>query len=228
MMDKIWGKFAKDYEKKVISLTKVPRRRKQILKEIKRGKILNLGTGPTPYLNMALIKNNTVTATDFSKEMLDAAKNAFTHKNLEYKKADSRNLPFADESFDSIISINSIIPEKRKEADIIIKEAYRVLKPRGRFIAILPSYDNAKKAVKIHRIRLKLDEKQLRVWDSGQWQCFHTLETIGEMMGRSGFKKYKVRKLFLKTKEEIRQIRKIYGINASKHLVYEYFLVAEK
>lgn len=228
-MNKIWDKFAKNYEEKVLSLTKAPQRRKQILVEIKNGKILNLGTGPTPYLNRDLIKKgNVVVATDISQKMLDVAKNLFVHSNLEYKRADNKNLPFDNKFFDTVISINSILPKMRKDVDIMIKEIYRVLKKTGKFVAILPSYDNVKRVVKIFDINLKLDDKQYRVWDSKQWQCFYTLETINKAMIKNRFKHHKLRKVFLKTKEEIGQIKKIYGIDTLKHFIYEYFLVAEK
>lgn len=228
-MNKIWDKYAQNYEKKALSLTKVPQRRKQMLSEIKKGKILNLGTGPTSYLNQDLIKTgNVVVATDFSQKMLNVAASLFTHPNLKYKLADNRNLPFDNKSFDSVISVNSILPEKRKDVDIMIGEIHRVLKPNGKFVAILPSYDNVKRAARIYGVNLKLDSKQLRIRDSGQWQCFHTPKTIDKTMVKNGFKKYKLRKVFLKTKEEIKQIKRIYGIDTSKHFIYEYFLVAKK
>ncbi len=229
MMNKVWDKFAKDYEDKVLSLTKVLQRRKQILATVKKGKILNLGTGPIPYLNQDLIKSgNIVVGTDISQKMINVAKSLFIHPNLKYKRADNKNLPFNNESFDAVISVNSILPKERNDVDVMIKEVYRVLKKSGKFVAILPSYKNVKRAVKIFGTNPKLDDKQFRVWDNDQWQCFHTLETINKMMIENGFKHYKLRKVFLKTKEEIRQIKKIHGINTLKHFIYEYFLVAEK
>ncbi|MFH1584920.1 MAG: class I SAM-dependent methyltransferase [Patescibacteria group bacterium] len=229
MKNKTWDKFAKDYEKKVLSLTKVSRRRKQILAEIKKGKILNLGTGPTPYLNQDLIKaGNIVVATDISKKMLNVASGLFAHPNLEYKLADNRDLPFYNNTFDSIVSVNSILPEKRKDVDIMVKEVYRTLKPSGKFIAFLPSYETVIESIKVYSTKPRTDKKEFRVYDSGQWQCFHTEETIDKVMGIAGFKKYKVKKVFIKTREEINQIKKIYKIDTLKHPTYHHFLVAEK
>lgn len=228
-MNKIWDKLAEDYEEKVLSLTKVSARRKQILAEIKKGKILNLGTGPTTYLNLALVKGgNIVVATDTSKKMLEVAGSTFIHKNLRYCRADNKNLPFSTRFFDSVISVNSILPKSKKDVDVMIKGIYRVLKKSGKFVAILPSYDNVKRVIKTYGINQKLDNKELRVFDSGQWQCFHTPETIKKMMLKNRFKHYKLSKLFLKTEEEIKQIKKIYEIDTSKHFFYEYFLVAKK
>ncbi len=225
----IWDKLAKDYEKKVLSLTKIPERRKQILTEMKKGKVLNLGTGPTPYLNRDLIKQkNKVIATDFSKKMLEVAAHLFSHPNLEYKLADSKNLPFQNNTFDSVVSVNSILPETREDVNIMIKEIHRVLKPSGKFVAFLPSYETAIESIKIYGTNPKIDDKNLRVYDSGQWQCFHTKETIKKIMSKDGFKKYKIKKVFQNTKEEIKQIKRIYDIDISKHPSYHHFLVAEK
>lgn len=184
----IWDKFAKDYEERVVSLTKIPQRRKQIMVEIKKGKILNLGTGPTAYLNRDLIKEgNKVVATNFSKKILEVAANLFNHKNLEYKLADSRNLPFKSNFFDSVVSVNSILPKRRKDVDTIVKEIYRTLKPAGKFIAFLPSYDTVIESMKIYGTKPRIDKREFRVYDSGQWQCFHTEEIIDRMMKAAGF-----------------------------------------
>ncbi len=225
MTKKIWDRIAGTYEEEVISLTRVPQKRRQILNEIKRGKILNLGTGPTIYLNKELIKQgNEVIATDFSKEILQIAMESFNHCNLEYKFADNRKLPFGNDFFDSVISVNSILPEKRKDIDLMIKEIHRVLKVSGKFIAFLPSFETVTESIKIYHTNPKIDKKNLRVFDSGQWQCFYTVESIKKMMQKAGFRKYKIKKSFLKTKDEINQIKKIYGIDTSKYPTYHYFL----
>ncbi|MBL7142285.1 MAG: class I SAM-dependent methyltransferase [Candidatus Pacebacteria bacterium] len=229
MSKKIWDKFANKYEEEVLSLTKVPQRKKQILAVIKKGRVLNLGTGSVPYLNRELIRQkNKVTATDFSKKMLEVAVHLFSHPNLEYKLADSRNLPFSKGTFDTVVSVNSILPEKRKEVYRIVKEVYRVLKPKGRFVAFLPSFEAVIELMKIYNTKPRFDKKEFRVFDSGQWQCFHTKETINKIMKEVEFKKYKVKKVINKTKEEVKQIKKIYGIDTLKYPTYHHFLIAEK
>lgn len=226
----IWNKIATDYEKDVLSLTKVGKRRKQILAAIKRGVILHLGTGSMPYLNKALInQGNKVMATDYSKKMLKVAHCLFSHPNLQYKFADSRKLPFKKNTFDSVVSVNSILPEKRKDIKPMIREIYRVLKPLGRFVAFLPSFETVVESITIYKTNPKIDKKNLRVFDSRQWQCFHTAETIKKMMKESGFKRYKIKKAFQDTREEIKQIKKIYSVNISKkHPTYHHFLVATR
>jgi ubiquinone/menaquinone biosynthesis C-methylase UbiE len=136
----VWNKIAKDYEGEVLSLTKISKRREQILKAIRKGIVLNLGTGSMPYLNKDLIRQgNKVVATDYSRPMLKAARHSFSHANLEYKLADNKKLSFKDNIFDSVISINSTLPEKRQEVRLMIKEVWRVLRPTGKFVAFLLS-----------------------------------------------------------------------------------------
>ena len=85
MKHAVWDNLAKNYEENVLSLTKIPQRRKQILNELKKGKILNMGCGPTDYLNKALVNTgNSVVATDISQKMLNSAKNLFEHENINY------------------------------------------------------------------------------------------------------------------------------------------------
>lgn len=229
MKNKVWDKFAEDYDEKVLSLTKTPERRRQILFEIKKGEIINLGTGSTPYLNRDLIKTgNIVVATDINKKMLSIAASLFSHPRLKYKIADSRNIPFNSDTFSYVVSVNSILPEKRKDAVVMFKEVYRVLKSPGKLIAFLPSFETTIESMKIYGTSPRIDRKGFRVHDTGQWQCFQTKATINKAMKMAGFKKYKVKKVFINTKNEIEQIKKIYGIDTSKHPTYHYFLVAKK
>ncbi|MBU2590133.1 MAG: class I SAM-dependent methyltransferase [Nanoarchaeota archaeon] len=223
-----WDGFSEDYDKKVFSLTSIPQRRKQILDLINSGLILNLGCGSATYLNKDLVKDNKVIATDFCQAMLDIAQKNFQHPNLEYILADSKNLPFENESFDNIISVNSILPPERKEVYQMGKEINRVLKKDGKFIAFLVSYDSTQKGMKYFNMKLKIDDKQLRVNDTIGWQCYHTPDSIKDLMRKSNFQDYNFKKVFLKTKKEIQEIKRLYDINTSKSLIYEYLLVASK
>jgi hypothetical protein len=102
------------------------------------------------------------------------------------------------------------------------------LKPAGKFVAFLPSFEAVLESMAIYKTNPKIDRKNCRMFDSGQWQCFHTVKSIKQMMEESDFKKHKTRKVLQSTTEEIRQIKRIYGVNVSKHPSYHHFLVAEK
>lgn len=229
MDSEAWGQFSEDYDEKVFSLTRVPQRRKQILERLRPDRILNIGCGPTPYLNRDLVDEGYhVVATDFCQSMLDVAQEKFVHPNLEYRLADSRQLPFKDSEFDSVVSVNSILPPEREDMYLMAAEVHRVLKKGGVFVAFLCSYDNAKRARQNLGLDLVLDDEQMSVMDTTGPQCFHTPDSMRELMARSGFSDYSFKKVFLKTKHEIGEFKRLYGADTSRSLIYEYLLVAYK
>jgi len=72
---------------------------------------------------------------DMTDEMISLANKNATEagvENVEFRKGDIKELPVEDGSVDVIISncVINLAPEK----DRVFAEAYRVLKPRGRFI----------------------------------------------------------------------------------------------
>ena len=97
----------------------------------KNGKILDLGCGSGR--NFAKI-DGTIYGADFSENMLKFAKEFADKKgfNVKLVKADTWNLPFEDNFFDSAIcaSVIHCIPteEKREKA---LRELFRVLKPKA-------------------------------------------------------------------------------------------------
>jgi ubiquinone/menaquinone biosynthesis C-methylase UbiE len=109
------------------------------LADIKPGdKVLDLGSGSGMDSFLAALKtgkNGTVTGIDMTDEQLDkskrlAAENGIT--NVSFVKGFIQELPFADSTFDVIISngVINLCPEKAK----VFHEAYRVLKPGGRLV----------------------------------------------------------------------------------------------
>lgn len=246
-----WAGFAEDYDRKVFSLTRFPDRRKQLLEKISEGqvlnrgpcsapylnaglmvnreKVLNMGAGSAPYLNVDLVAaGNYVVASDFCEGMLDVAKRNFSHPSLEYVLADSACLPFESGSFDSVVSVNSILPPKRREVDLMFWEAFRVLKPFGFFVAFLCSYDSAERYSRMLGSSMLFDKAQLRLNDTSGWQCFHTPVSIGEEIVDAGFRSYMYEKVELDTPAEVAEMKRLYGIDTSSLPIYEYLLTARK
>ena len=131
-----WSKFAKKFEEKqsfvsgekIIKITK-----KELSKEKNLGEALEIGCGTGLYTET--LKNNAkyVTATDFSKEMVDSAKKLRGNfKNVKYEMADSMNLKFKGKSFDTVVMANLL--HIVKDPEKVIKESNRVLKNKGKII----------------------------------------------------------------------------------------------
>lgn len=114
---------------------------KEILKYIPddfTGKLLDVpvGTAVFTYRKYAEMKDANITCLDYSTDMLEQAKEKFKeneHENITAMQGDVGALPFSDETFDIVLSMNGFhaFPDKQKAYE----ETYRVLKRGGKFIA---------------------------------------------------------------------------------------------
>jgi arsenite methyltransferase len=99
-------------------------------------RVLDLGSGAgTDSLVAARMvgPEGSVTGIDMTPEMLDKARRSATEmgaENVEFVEGEAEKLPFADASFDVVISngVIDLIPDK----DAVFSELYRVLVPGGR------------------------------------------------------------------------------------------------
>lgn len=99
-------------------------------------RVLDLGSGAgTDSLIAAQMvgPQGKVTGVDMTQQMLDKARAAASEMgatNVEFVEAEAERLPFADESFDVVISngVIDLIPDK----DAVFSELHRVLTPGGR------------------------------------------------------------------------------------------------
>lgn len=96
------------------------------------GRLLEVPVG-TGVLSMPRYKNlsgASIVCADFSEEMLDSARsNASGLSNVEFVRCDVGRLPFDDESFDLVLSINGFHVFRDKDA--AYEETRRVLKSGG-------------------------------------------------------------------------------------------------
>ena len=98
--------------------------------------VLDLGSGAgTDSLVAAqmVAPDGSVTGIDMTPEMLAKAREAAVElavSNVDFVEADAESLPFADESFDVVISngVIDLIPDKAA----VFAELHRVLRPGGR------------------------------------------------------------------------------------------------
>ena len=95
-----------------------------------KGKILDVGCG-TGRLSVRLDKMGAqITALDISPKILNILK--IKNPKIKTVIADAEKLPFADNSFDIVVSAFLIVHLQNPK--IFFAEAYRVLKPEGKFI----------------------------------------------------------------------------------------------
>jgi ubiquinone/menaquinone biosynthesis C-methylase UbiE len=111
--------------------------------------VLELGAGSSPLAPMLTAPR--LVAADFSADMLGRA-----DTRLDRVLADAQELPFADGSFDGVFSINLL--EHTPEPARVAREAARILRPGGRFLAVTPNGDLEWLLNLLERLHLKLPE----------------------------------------------------------------------
>lgn len=230
-----WDKFAASYTEKVFSPLQFVAIRKRIVDAVKPGRVLDMGCGPTPLLLCDLLElpDVEVSASDLSTKMLEAAKRNFSSGAIRFVYGDNRHLPFPDDYFDTVISVNSILPEQRDDIELMFAQVFRVLRPGGRFVAVLPAFETSVMARDDWRMDIGIDEAKHREYDTTGWQCFYTHEDITELMQRHRFGSFDIVRLYFDSEPAIEEIRRIYGYGITaetlrKYPLFEHLLIAEK
>jgi len=115
------------------------------LKKIRSAKkkyVIDLGTGVGNAIPLFSKTFKHVTAIDFSPSMVEkTAQRSRKFKNVTCAVGDMRDLQKYHNKFDVAVSINSIILPTHEEVTQMLKEAYKVLKPKGLFFGVFPSMD---------------------------------------------------------------------------------------
>ncbi|HZT15343.1 MAG TPA: class I SAM-dependent methyltransferase [Gaiellaceae bacterium] len=95
-----------------------------------------------------------VTGGDVDGETIDYARTRYARDNVEFRVLDATSLPFADESFDTICSFETI--EHLDRPDAFVREAARVLRQDGVALVSTPHVERTTRqpANPFHRVEL--------------------------------------------------------------------------
>ncbi len=109
--------------------------RKRIFQEetfTQNQKILFVGIGTGADLEQINYQELDITAIDYSKEMLDKAKEKFKDSSIQFFKMDAQNMNFENNAFDIIVGslVLSVVPDPAK----CFKEMVRTLNSDGEII----------------------------------------------------------------------------------------------
>ena len=115
-----------------------------LISELEGKDILEIGSnhGGGSFYYFEKYKAKSITGIDTSDRQAEISKLFFEQKgvtsNFYFQKAFAEDLPFADHSFDAIISYD--VFEHVQDVVQSLKECYRVLKPGGKAFIAFPSY----------------------------------------------------------------------------------------
>ncbi|MRH43419.1 methyltransferase domain-containing protein [Aquibacillus halophilus] len=128
---KIWSPV---YDK-IFNSGKFLKAREEMFKEVifkENSKVLFVGVGTGVDLEQVNCSRITITAIDFSPDMLKKAKEKFKNYPIDFFEMDAQNMTFNDESYDYVVAslILSVVPKAERGFD----EMIRVLKIGGQLI----------------------------------------------------------------------------------------------
>lgn len=209
--EKYWSRFADDFEELnnyVVGKSDMDVILNKLSKQKDLKNILELGCGNGTYSKMLAKEADKLLATDFSEEMVNAAKTRLNSiSNIKVENANCFNPPYPDNNFDTVFMANllHIIPEPEKA----IAESKRVLKNQGGRIIVIDFTPEGM----IFFNKLGLVYRYLKTYgkppSKRQGQNL-TVKKIREMLENTGFKieetkliGNKVKAVFIIAKNEI-------------------------
>ncbi len=133
-----WSRFADDFEERnayVVGKSDMEAILDEVSKVTGLKNTLELACGNGTYSKVLSKNADKVTVTDFSDEMVDAAKKRLSgFENVSVEKADAFDLQYPENSFDTVFLANllHVVPNPEN----IVDEVKKVLKTGGRTIVL--------------------------------------------------------------------------------------------
>lgn len=131
-----WDLVADDYSAELLPMFEhFSKLALQLARVPARGRVVDVATGPGTLALLAAAQGLSVSALDFSEQMLNNLKQRAAAANvtgLEVRQGDGQALPFADASYDAAFSMFGLMffPDR----NLGFKELLRVLKPGARAV----------------------------------------------------------------------------------------------
>jgi SAM-dependent methyltransferase len=155
-----WDQVADPYHRHFGALTQQSSEALLDAARVRAGsKVLDVATGPGYVAALARNRGADVIGLDFSPMQVELARKTFP--GVEFQQGDAENLPFQAGRFDAVVMAFCLF--HLPNADRAIAEAFRVLKPGGRFAATVwakpeanPAYAIMLGAIERHGVKVDL------------------------------------------------------------------------
>jgi ubiquinone/menaquinone biosynthesis C-methylase UbiE len=184
-MEQYWSRFADNYDSKqsfVVGSALIDLVNLKLSGQKNLGHVLELGCGNGGYTSSIVCNSETVTATDYSQEMIDEIRKRFKgNSKIIVEQADCHKTRFSDETFDTVVMANLI--HIIADPERVIEESFRVLKPKGQLI--ITSFTTEKMFL-LNKIRLLFRYRKTFGALPAKRRSFVT-KTLTELLQRKGF-----------------------------------------
>jgi ubiquinone/menaquinone biosynthesis C-methylase UbiE len=142
-------------------------RYKYIREHLTTEKVLDIACG-SGYGSYYLSLNNDleVIGADVNSDSIKQAKKNYQKDNLKFQVANALSLPFKDNSFDAIVSLETIEHFDVSDQNLYLRELKRVLKPEGKLWLSTPNAQASKHNNPWHLKELSFPELQQLLADN--------------------------------------------------------------
>lgn len=148
-------------------------------------RVLDVGSGPgfvAGAIAEAVGSTGAVCGVDISEAMLAAARSHCARQLwVEFRHADATQLPFADDSFDAVISTQVL--EYVPDVTAAIAEIHRVLRPGGRIAVVATDWDS----IVWHSPNRERMSRILAAWEQHAADSYLP-RTLASRLRRAGFR----------------------------------------